>query len=279
MTGRTVKPEKPWALRLLPPFPTVANRLIALVSREDVSAKEVGEVIKLDPTFTAELLRVANSALFSVSREVTGVSHAVLLLGLERVKAMAMIVALNGMVRSAVRAEPLRRFWIHSLVTAMLTEEGARAGGMAAETAYTAGLLHNLGTLGLMSAYPEEYNRMLDVSVEYGFDLIEAERDLFDIDHCAAGAYLAREWNFPEVIVRIAFGHHEDPACGEDTLEKLVRVCWRLADALGYVAFPPQQPWGYDELLGYLGGGADSWIGAGPEQAKEEIENRLRAFR
>ena len=47
------------------------------------------------------------------------------------------------------------------------------------------GLLHNLGTLGLMSAYPDEYPRMLEVSNDFGFDLLNTERDLFEIDYCA----------------------------------------------------------------------------------------------
>jgi HD-like signal output (HDOD) protein len=59
------------------------------------------------------------------------------------------------------------------------------------DAGYTAGLLHNLGALGLMSAYPSEYSRMLEVSRDFGFDLLNTERDLFEIDHCAAGAWLA----------------------------------------------------------------------------------------
>jgi HD-like signal output (HDOD) protein len=81
----------------------------------------------------------------------------------------------------------------------------------AADTAYTAGLLHNLGTLGLMSAYPEEYSRMLDVTQEFGFDLLQTERDLFDIDHCLAGCYLAQDWDFPDELAAAIAVHHEDP--------------------------------------------------------------------
>src|SRR4051795_10276017 len=153
------RPQAPWALRLLPPFPAIAQRILALVSQKDVSVREVGELIKLDPSFSAELLRFANSALFGARREVTSLSQAVARLGMDRVKSMATFVALNKMVRTSVRAPALRKVWVHSVVTAIIAEEAARVARLDCEVAYTTALLHNLGTLGLMSAYPDEYSR------------------------------------------------------------------------------------------------------------------------
>lgn len=268
------KPERPWALRLLPPFPAVANRILGLINNEDVAAKQIAEIIKLDPSFTAEILRVANSALFGVAGRITTVAYAVSLLGLDRVKAMATLIALNSMVKASLRIEALRRFWIHSLVTAILTEESSKVSRAAVESAYTAGLLHNLGSLGLMAAYPEEYARMLEVSSECGFELLRTERDLFEIDHCAAGAYLAQEWNFPDEIAAVIATHHEEPA-GDSSLYSLVQVCWRLADILGYVAFPPDKAWTYDELVALIPRASKSWLGEGIEVTQGEIESRL----
>jgi len=277
VTTQAAKPDKPWALRLTPPFPSVANRLLALVGKEDASAKEIAGLIQMDPTFTAELLRVANSALFRFTREVTSVPHAVSLLGLERVKSVATVVGVNSWVSTAIKVGALRRMWVHSLVTAMLCEEAARSIGLAPEMGYTAGLLHNLGSLGLMSAYPEAYSRMLDVSSQFGFGLLETERDLFEIDHCAAGAYLARDWNFPEDLVTAALEHHHDPGEGERTLLNVVQVGWRLADVLGFQAFPPDRNWQYADLLGYLPQQQnESWLELGQEEAKVRILLRLR---
>jgi HD-like signal output (HDOD) protein len=275
----SAKAARPWALRLLPPFPAVANRILALVDNEDVAIKQVSASVQLDPTFTAEILRVANSALFGAAREISTVHHALSLLGLNRVKAMATILAVNSMVKPAMRVEALRKFWVHSLVTAILTEESSQISNPALEGAHTAGLLHNLGTLGLMSAFPEEYARMLEVSEQYGFDLIQAERDLFEIDHCAAGAALADEWNFPEPIVVAIARHHEEPPSQATTLYSLVQVCWRLADALGFAAFPPDRPWTYDELIAMIPVRRASWLTAGVDAAEGEIGSRLSSLR
>ena len=268
------KPARPWALRLLPPFPAVANRVLSLVSNEDVAGSQISAIIRIDPTFTAEILRVANSALFGLRREIATVGHAVTVLGLNRVKAIATMIALNSMVKPVLRMEALRKIWVHSLVTALLTEESARASESFLDSAYTAGMLHNLGTLGLMSAYPEEYNRMLEVSSECGFDLILTERDLFEIDHCAAGAFLAEEWNFPDSIIGAIATHHNPPT-KSSSLPNLVRISWRLADALGFAAFSCDRPWIYDDLIDMLPIARKSWLADGFDQVKAEVSARL----
>jgi putative nucleotidyltransferase with HDIG domain len=272
------KPARPWALRSLPSFPAVASRIIALVSNDEVSVKEVGRIIKLDATFTAEVLRVANSALFGVSREIRTVAAATSLLGLERIKAIATLVAVQSMVKSVLDKEVFRKFWEHSLVTAILAEEIARASGGPPEAAYTAGLLHNLGALGLMAAYPDEYARMLEVSSENQFDLLRTELDLFEIDHCSAGAYLAREWNFPDDIAAAIATHHDEPTAGDKSLNGVVQVSWRLADVLGYGAFAMEKPWTYEDLVALVPGLSHCWLGAGAEEATAAIASWLRDF-
>ena len=272
-----VRPQAPWALRLVPPVPAVAQRLLAIVDREDVTAREVGDLVKMDPSFAAELLRFANSALFSLSREVKSLPHAVLMVGTDRVKTMATMVVLNRMVRAPARAAVLLKVWVHSLIAAIIAEEAARIVKFDSDAAYTAGLLHNLGTLGLMSAYPDEYSRMMEVSDDFGFDLLETERDLFEIDHCAAGAYMAQDWNFPDEIAAAIATHHDQPVNGEISLDNLIKVSWRLADALGFAAFSAQERWTWEELVAFLPNSDSSWLDESPEVAKAVLNHRLSA--
>jgi putative nucleotidyltransferase with HDIG domain len=275
MTDTLARPQAPWALRLLPPFPAIAHRILALASQEDVSIQQVGDLIKFDPSFSAQLLRFANSALFGARREVSNLSKAIVMLGLDRVKSMATFVALHNMVRSSVGIPALRKVWVHSLVTAFIAEEAARSTGICSESAYTAGLLHNLGTLGLMSAYPDEYTRMLQVNDDFGFDLLQTECDLFEIDHCAAGAYLAQDWDFPDELAAAIATHHDEPATGECTEYTIIQVSWRLADTLGYAAFSPDKQWGYEELLAYLPRCKNSWLRQSAELAKARLDGLL----
>jgi putative nucleotidyltransferase with HDIG domain len=279
MSELLARPQAPWALRLLPPFPAVAQRVLALLGREDAGIDDIGELVKMDPSFSAELLRFANSALFGVRHEVKSVAQAIVLLGLDRVKTVATLVAVNRMIRPSIRVAALRKVWVHSLVTALIAQEAARVTGLSADTAYTAGLLHNLGTLGLMSAYPEEYSRMLEVTQEFGFNLLQTERDLFDIDHCLAGCYLAQDWGFPHELAAAIAVHHEEPIPQEVSLDNIVKLSCRLSDALGYVAFPPERAWTYRELLALLPNGTSFGRGKSPEEFKAAIDEHLAATR
>jgi putative nucleotidyltransferase with HDIG domain len=277
MTSSAVRPQAPWALSLLPPFPAIAHRILALVSQDHVGSREVGAVVGLDPSFSAQVLSFANSALFGARCRVTSLTQAVALLGMDRIKSMATFVAVNNMVRSSVHAPALRKVWVHSVVTAIIAEQAARISRLDSEFAYTAGLLHNLGILGLMSAYPDEYCRMLDVFNDFGFELLQTERDLFDIDHCEAGAYLARDWSFPHKLAVAIAAHHDEPVSGELSIDNVVKVSWRLADTLGYAAFPPAKDWAFEDLIAYFPPAPNSWLGQSPESAKAELDTRLAA--
>jgi putative nucleotidyltransferase with HDIG domain len=249
----------------VPPFPSVAHRILALVGAEDVNFPELEKVLKMDPSFSAELLRFANSALFGTPGEVTSINDAILRVGTDRIKTMAIMVAMSRLVRSSARLPALRKVWIHSLVTAVIAEEAARIARFDRDFAYTTGLLHNLGILGMMSAYPTEYSRILEVSDDVGFDLLQTERDLFEIDHCAAGAYLARDWDFPYELSAAIANHHDEPVAGEISLDNLIKVSWRLADVLGYAAFSPKKTWTWEDLMAFLPSAQASWLGESPE--------------
>jgi putative nucleotidyltransferase with HDIG domain len=277
MTAPVARPQAPWALRLLPPFPAIAHRILALAGQEDVSAAEIAALIKLDPSFSAELLRYANSALFSVRRQVTSLTQAVSILGMDRLKSMATFVALNNMVCASVRALALRKVWVHSVVTAIIAQEAARLARLDSEVAYTTGLLHNLGSLGLMSAYPDEYSRMLEVSNDFGFDLLQTERDLFEIDHCAAGAYLALDWHFPDQLAAAIATHHDEPVPNRRSLDNIIKVAWRMTDTLGYAAFSPAHNWAFEDLLPFLPHAPHSWLCKNVETAQTELEARIAA--
>lgn len=277
MATLVARPQAPWALRLVPPFPSVAQRVLALVSREDVPMSEVGAVVKMDPSFSAELLRFANSALFGARQEVRSIPQALMMVGADRVKTMAVLVVMNRMVRASVRVEALRKVWIHSLATALVAEEASRAFGVSKDAAYTAGLLHNLGTLGMMSAYPDEYSRMLEVSNDFGFDLLRTERDLFEIDHCAAGAYLAQDWDFPDELAAAIATHHDTPVAGDRDLYNLAKISWRLSDTLGYAAFSPDRAWSFEELVALIPGTATGWLALPVDEAAAELKDRLAA--
>ena len=107
------RPNVPWALSLVPPFPAIAHRVMALAGQEHVGSREVGALVGLDPSFSAQVLSFANSALFGARCRVTSLPQAVAMLGMNRIRTMATFVAVNNMVRSSAHAAALRLSLIH----------------------------------------------------------------------------------------------------------------------------------------------------------------------
>lgn len=242
----------PRALRDLPPFPAVATKVLQLLAKEDTPIRRIVDLIRADPGFSAGILRVANSALFGVTSRIETVRHAVVVVGLDRVKALTLTVALSCYLQAALRFPVLRRCWRHSLACALLSEELAPACGCPSETAFTAGLLHDAGRLGLLVAHPAEYSNVLAVAEDTPSNILGVEEALFEIHHCQAGRWLMTQWQFPPEFHEIAARHHEEPAPGQFNLLLLVQLACRLADTLGFEVVRPDRLWTLQEIAAAL---------------------------
>lgn len=234
---------KPWALQELPPFPPVALRVMEELNHKEPDVNRVVGWIQSDPSFSAELLKVANSALYGFSYEIVSIRQAAIALGYDFVQSLAMTVALRNYLRNATKIPALQQCWRHCLATALMAEEVSVAVGGASDAAYTAGLLHDIGRLALMAAWPQEYANVLATVAEHGFALIDCEREVFDVDHCEAGLWLASHWKLPQPLAD-AIAHHHDQGgkLNKDDLPSIVRAaCW-LASSLGFGALDERNP-------------------------------------
>jgi HD-like signal output (HDOD) protein len=223
----------PWALENLPPFSPVAMRLVAMLSDENVHVDQVSRFISAEPVFAARVLQLANSPLFALMRQVTSIPQAVIVIGLERVKAIALTRAIGDFVAPVLRRKALAACWRNTLAGAVVAEALAPLYRLDSGAAYTAGLLRDIGRLALLVKYPEAYANAIEIASE-GIDLRETERNLFDIDHCEAGRWIVARLFLPEELCRAVIHHHDaDMPEGWDIVH-LVRTADRMADALGF---------------------------------------------
>lgn len=222
-------------------------RLLQVLNQEKLVIREAVELVRLDPAFGAEILKLANSAAYNFRAQIDSISHAIVLLGTDRVKSLIMTVALGNYARRAFRDEALKACWHHSLATAFLGGELARACGVNEDRTYTAGLLRDIGRLALLAAYPAEYSNLIVVANDNCIDMPTVERAMFDIDQREAGRWLAQEWKFPvELIQTIAAPEEdEDPTLN---LLFLIRLSSQLADTLGFTAIKPLRPMTFDQI-------------------------------
>jgi len=272
-----------WALRELPPFPAIATKLLRLFSNEDVELREVVALIRADTAFTSELLRVANSPIFGLRSQVSSIQHAVVLLGFDRLRSFAMTISMKNFLRSAMRIDVLRRVWRHSLATALVAEDLAplfwkQSDRNSRDRAYTAGLLHDVGRLALLVKYPQEYANLLAVVNENPFDMLETERELFDVDHCEAGAWLAKNWAFPQEIAEVAERHHEAPIKGDSSLLNLVSTAVFITDWMGFDVVPIIPPRSFEEIQARLPEAAQSYVNEDMSSKINEITFKLDSF-
>jgi putative nucleotidyltransferase with HDIG domain len=160
-------------------------------------------------------------------------------------------VALGRFSRSFMRVHGLRVCWDHSVACALIAEELAQALNQPKDRAYTAGLLHDIGRLALLTCYPVEYNNLFAVARENDFDELECEWELFDVDHCTAGAWLARHWNLPEDFVE-AISHHHRVEVIDASLVSIVTAAHQVANRIGFHVLdaPPEKS--VAELIGRL---------------------------
>lgn len=164
-------------LTAIPSFPPVALRVLELPSTEALDLPATATAIESDAVFAGRILQHANSVEFGFTVPVESVHRALVLLGSERVREITATVAASVYVRAAFKTEELRRCWQHSLACAVLSETLARSAGVHEQQAYTAGLMHDIGRLAILVAYPEQYIGIVREAAFRCIDLLDFERE------------------------------------------------------------------------------------------------------
>jgi HD-like signal output (HDOD) protein len=266
------------SLKKVPPFPPVAAKLLELLRDPAVDTNEVADLIASDATFTARLLQRANSAEFGFVTDVTSARRAVALLGLDLTRQITLAHATAAYVGGAPKTEALRRSWQHTVATAVLAEEIAVACEMFTSVAFTAGIMHDIGRLGLLVAYPDEYEGMIRDSAGRCLDLLDFEQETFGVHHAEAGRMLTEEWGLPADMAVIAGRHHD--ACEGTELDvlRIVHVACRFADVLGYDVVKPLVPASVEQVLADLPPRGRQRLIQAPAELLLRIEERIREF-
>jgi len=227
----------PERLCKLPVFRPVAVHLLSELAREEPDVARLVRLLQTDPAFSAEILTLANSALYARRTRTLTIQKSIHLIGLERTRALTVTVALNGMVRDTMNKIAVKDSWAHSRATALVAEWLAPFYGIQPDQAYTAALMHDIGRLAMLSAYPE-YQTLLATATGSNLDLLQAEKKSLSVDHCEAGRWLTRIWGLPEEFWDAAARHHEPVAGTPGNRVDLLRVSCLLAQSLDFRAAP-----------------------------------------
>jgi len=218
----------------LTPFSPAVIALLRLFEKEDAEVSELAKLVESDPNLTSELLLLINSPIFGLPSTVTNPAHAAKLLGLDTVLALTTTVAMRTLLRLLPRSGAVRRLWKHSMATSSLASDLAPVYGLPKDLAQTAGILHDLGRIGLISAYSESYPVLAGKMYQTRPAIQQAEHAAWGMDHCEAGLRLSSAWRLPQTVQLVTARHHESTQ-GRD-LVALIHVSCLLADECGFDA-------------------------------------------
>jgi HD-like signal output (HDOD) protein len=232
----------------VPPFHPLAVKLMKLAADPWCSLARVVELLRSDAVFTAEVLRMANSAFFGCRGEVTNVLHAVAVLGLDRINTIVATTAARSLVD---RRRPLTHScWRHNLATALFCQNLSSWVNLEPERCYVAGLIHDIGRLALLRVFPE-YERAMRAAETPGSEVLTVERELFGTDHAEAGRWLLSQWGCPMELQNVAAFHEHPPAppAEDSSLIRLVYAGAKLADLARLSVLPSEAQAELPEIL------------------------------
>ena len=230
----------------LPPLPAVATRLLRALGDTDTALGELAQLISMDSGLAAKVLRLVNSAYYGFPRQVTTISHAVVILGFNTVRNLALAVAVFDKFPFGPDApiDPMR-FWEHSVgvaVCAQILAKRKRLSVKVVEEAFLAGLLHDIGKLFLCQHFPEAYRCALADAWRQKVRVGVAEQAHCGASHVIVGKRIADRWNLPPALVATIWRHHDAARCSPEHFEMaaLVSVSDALtrASRIGFIGDP-----------------------------------------
>ncbi len=219
----------------LPTLPVVFQQLFSRMQDPDTQVSELADLISKDPSLTAKILKLVNSAFYGRPSQISTIGRAVIIMGFQAVRSAALAVSVferfKGM-ESTAQAFSLEDFWRHSIgVSCVAKQMSMVLGRCEPEDAFVAGLLHDVGKLVMLQHFPEDVEDLTRAANEQQLTWRGCEDLLFPSNHAAIGQALFRAWDFPRGVVEAVACHHEPEAASRHAeLASLVH----LADYFSY---------------------------------------------
>jgi putative nucleotidyltransferase with HDIG domain len=217
----------------LPIFPEKIKELEHMLSDRDVQFTKIASVIQSDLTLTAELLRIVNSAQYMLPQKVSNITNAISLIGMKGLKNLLISYGTQNILSK--KFGKMDEIWQHSYRVASYAYHMANDMKRAdlQDDAYIGGILHDMGKIIAVTAYPVLMDKINNHCVDKGINCSMIERLSMGLSHARIGADIARHWNFPDSIVDVINCHHQ-PLLAPDETKDLVHIVY-LANILSHI--------------------------------------------
>ncbi|MEW6600756.1 MAG: HDOD domain-containing protein [Nitrospirota bacterium] len=195
-------------IKELPTLPAIAHKILVLANDPLLSIDDLLDIVETDPAISAKILSVSNSAFFGYPVRTTKLNDAIMRIGMNNVKSIAVGIAVLSFLGDGKKTKEYTKLYHHSVCVGLTSQFIARNLRLNfADDVLIDGLLHDLGYLALYKYFPEVYSEIMK-SVKNGRPLLEAEKEILSYSHSDVGFWLADQWNLPSSVVDTVLYHH-----------------------------------------------------------------------
>lgn len=220
------------SIQKLPSMPSVVMEILDSFSNENLNINALAIKVSSDQAIAARVLRVANSSFFGLSRQVGSISEAISILGFNNLRGLVTAASIINVFPHNENGLDLQEFWHHGIAAAVCSKLLAKQVGVNPETAFTAGLLHDIGKLVISVYFPMTFARISHGHSRSTMQSLQAESCALGLDHAAISGEVAKRWNFPDEIRDAVMLHHTETFSGDEKL--LVHVVY-VADQFAHI--------------------------------------------
>ena len=221
-------------IKAMPSLPTSVTKVMEICNDIHTSPADLNQVISLDPVLVARVIKLINSAYYGLGQHITSLTRAIIMLGINTVKNMALSTAVMGNFshKDVSIGLDMEGFWRHSLGVGVIAKLLAKKRGIDAKMAeeyFTAGLLHDIGKIPMNSVLSKEYMLAISDADRKRKSLAAMEKNTFGLNHCGAGAMIATAWKLDGAIGDTIIYHHsymEYSGDYRDVLYSVVAANW-----------------------------------------------------
>jgi putative nucleotidyltransferase with HDIG domain len=191
-------------------LPEVTARIVATVEDPKSSAAQLHRIVAHDPALVTRILKVVNSAFYGLPGQIASIDRAIVLLGLNAIKNIAVAASLGQLFRGVKLCNGFtaKDLWSHCIAVAVASRELAREMKLpVVEEAFLAGMIHDIGLLVALQVWPEKLQQTCEKALAGG-DFCQIERDTCGVDHQQLGQGMTELWKFPRACQLVAANHH-----------------------------------------------------------------------
>ncbi len=223
-------------------LPAVASKVLELLENDNIDVRDLAKIIEADASITLKLLKIANSPLYATRTEINSIQQAIVTLGFNRLTNIVLGVSIFSRFLSNAQkesADMMEKFWWHSSCTGIIAKtitDKIRTNFK--EVEFLGGLLHDIGKLALIQFDPKKYLAVIDNIHKKEIMDIEAEEQLYGVNHLQVGEAIAESWKLPKELTTIIINHnHPSTLPDHQDIVSVVRFSDILAEIWGASAF------------------------------------------